>query len=127
MTAITSSELPAVSRRVLHFQLLTIAWMTIEAVISLGATWSSHSPALFAFDGDSMIELLSAAVVFWRFRFELSELRAARMLLATRVSSAGHCGQRVRDFSCVVEGRSTSQSIFCNKSKFPSTAILAAA
>ena len=53
--------------------------MTIEAVISLGAAWSSHSPALFAFGGDSMIELLSAAVVFWRFRFELSELRAARI------------------------------------------------
>ncbi len=53
--------------------------MTIEAVISLGAAWSSYSPALFAFGGDSMIELLSAAVVFWRFRFELSELRAARI------------------------------------------------
>ena len=55
MTAITSSELPAVSRRVLHFQLLTIAWMTIEVVISLRTAWSSHSPALFAFGGDGMI------------------------------------------------------------------------
>jgi len=41
--------------------------------------WSSHSPALIAFGGDSLIELLSAAVVFWRFRFELNEARAARI------------------------------------------------
>ena len=89
MTAITSSELPAVSRRVLHFQLLTIAWMTIEVVISLRAAWSSHSPALFAFGGDSMIPLLSAAVAFWRFRFELSEPRAARIAGVLLFAPAG--------------------------------------
>ena len=69
MTAATSSELPDVSRRVLQLQVLTIVWMTVEAVVSLGTAWSSHSPALFGFGGDSLIELLSAAVVFWRFRF----------------------------------------------------------
>src|SRR6202165_2988342 len=79
MTAATSSELPDVSRRVLQLQVLTIVWMTVEAVVSLGTAWSSHSPALFAFGGDSLIELLSAAVVFWRFRFELNEARAARI------------------------------------------------
>jgi divalent metal cation (Fe/Co/Zn/Cd) transporter len=79
MTAATSSELPDVSRRVLQFQVLTIVWMTVEAVVSLGTAWSSHSPALFAFGGDSLIELLSAAVVFWRFRFTLNEARAARI------------------------------------------------
>jgi divalent metal cation (Fe/Co/Zn/Cd) transporter len=79
MTAVTSSKLPDVSRRVLKLQVLTIVWMTVEAVISLGTAWSSHSPALFAFGGDSLIELLSAAVVFWRFRFELNEARAARI------------------------------------------------
>lgn len=79
MTAATSSELPDVSRRVLQLQVLTIVWMTIEAVVSLGTAWSSHSPALLAFGGDSLIELLSAAVVFWRFRFMLNEARAARI------------------------------------------------
>ncbi len=79
MSAATSSELPDVSRRVLQLQVLTIVWMTVEAVVSLGSAWSSHSPALFAFGGDSLIELLSAAVVFWRFRFELNEARAARI------------------------------------------------
>ncbi len=79
MTAATSSELPDVSRRVLHLQVLTIVWMTVEAAVSLGTAWSSHSPALLAFGGDSLIELLSAAVVFWRFRFEFNEARAARI------------------------------------------------
>jgi len=79
MTAATSSELPDISRRVLRLQVLTIAWMTVEAVVSLAAAWNSHSPALFAFGGDSLVELLSAAVVFWRFRFELNETRAARI------------------------------------------------
>ncbi len=63
MTAATSSELPDVSRRVLQLQILTIGWMTVEAVVSLG----------------TLIELLSAAVVFWRFRFTLGEARAARI------------------------------------------------
>src|SRR5712664_4069592 len=79
MTTAASSELSDISRRVLRLQVLTIAWMTVEAVVSLAAAWNSHSPALFAFGGDSLIELLSAAVVFWRFRFELNEARAARI------------------------------------------------
>ncbi len=79
MNAATSSELSDISRRILHLQVLTIVWMTVEAVVSLGTAWSSHSPALFAFGGDSLIELLSAAVVLWRFRFTLNEARAARI------------------------------------------------
>src|SRR5579863_4600175 len=49
MSAAISSELPDVSRRVLHLQVLTIVWMSIEAVVSLGTAWRSHSPALFGF------------------------------------------------------------------------------
>jgi divalent metal cation (Fe/Co/Zn/Cd) transporter len=79
MTTVASSELSDVSRRILRLQVLTIVWMTVEAVVSLAAAWNSHSPALFAFGGDSLVELLSAVVVFWRFRFELNEARAARI------------------------------------------------
>jgi divalent metal cation (Fe/Co/Zn/Cd) transporter len=89
MTADTSSGLTAISRRVLRLQVLTIAWMTVEAVVSLGAAWNSHSPALFAFGGDSLIELLSATVVFLRFRFELNEARAARIAGALLFILAG--------------------------------------
>jgi divalent metal cation (Fe/Co/Zn/Cd) transporter len=79
MTTTKSSELSDVSRRVVDLQVLTIVWMTVEAVISLRTALISHSPALFAFGGDSFVELLSAAVVLWRFRYGLNEVRAARI------------------------------------------------
>jgi divalent metal cation (Fe/Co/Zn/Cd) transporter len=79
MTIATSSPFSDVSRRVLQFQVITLMWMSVEAIVSLVTAWTSHSPALLAFGGDSLTELLSAAVVFWRFRFTLGETRAARI------------------------------------------------
>jgi len=79
MTTATTSPLSDVSRKALQLQVITLIWMSVEAVVSLGTAWTSHSPALLAFGGDSLIELLSAAVVFWRFRFTLGEARAARI------------------------------------------------
>ena len=55
-------------QRIRQIQAITIAWMTVETCVSLSAAWVAHSPALIAFGGDSAIELLSAAVVLWRFR-----------------------------------------------------------
>lgn len=57
--------------------------MTVEAIFALCAAWRAHSPALLAFGGDSAIELLSAVVVYWRFRSKwsgkLTEQLAARI------------------------------------------------
>jgi divalent metal cation (Fe/Co/Zn/Cd) transporter len=57
--------------------------MTIEAAVSLGAAWAARSPALLGFGGDSAVELLSAAVVLWRFRSpsrgDHAEQRAAKI------------------------------------------------
>jgi divalent metal cation (Fe/Co/Zn/Cd) transporter len=57
--------------------------MTIEAAVSLGAAWTARSLALLAFGGDSAVELLSAAVVLWRFysqsRGDHAERQAARI------------------------------------------------
>jgi divalent metal cation (Fe/Co/Zn/Cd) transporter len=78
-----------VSRRVLRLQAFTIFWMTLEAAISLGSAWHAHSPALFAFGGDSLVELLSAAVVLWHFRFAFNEARAARIAGALLFALAG--------------------------------------
>jgi divalent metal cation (Fe/Co/Zn/Cd) transporter len=70
-------------RRIQRIQAITIGWMSIEAGVSLWAAWRARSPALLAFGGDSAIELLSATVVLWRFRRQLSdepaEGRAARI------------------------------------------------
>ena len=74
---------PSLHRRILQLQRFTIAWMVVEAAVSLLAAWSARSPALLGFGGDSAIELLSATVVFWRFRSnsspELAERHAARI------------------------------------------------
>jgi len=62
--------------------MVTILWMTVEAFVSLFAAWMASSPVLLAFGGDSMIELLSAVVVLWRFRApaqERSEKQVARI------------------------------------------------
>jgi len=63
--------------------MITIAWMSVEAVVSLFAAWRARSPALLAFGGDSAIELASAIVVLWRFHGnatqEYAERRAAKI------------------------------------------------
>jgi len=73
-----------VRRRVLRIESLTIAWMTVEAVVSLGAAWRAHSPSLLAFGGDSAVELLSAGVIFWRFRSTSAGAQTER--LAARIT-----------------------------------------
>ena len=78
-----------ISRRVVRLQIITVVWMSVEAAVSLGTAWHAHSPALFGFGGDSLIELLSAAVVFCRFRFDFNEALAARIAGALLFALAG--------------------------------------
>jgi divalent metal cation (Fe/Co/Zn/Cd) transporter len=70
-------------RRIQRVQIVTIAWMSVEAAVSLFAAWRASSPSLLAFGGDSAIELFSAVVVLRRFRataaHEDAERRAARV------------------------------------------------
>jgi divalent metal cation (Fe/Co/Zn/Cd) transporter len=74
---------PDAVRRIQRVQTVTIAWMSVEAAVSLFAAWRARSPALLAFGGDSAIELFSAVVVLWRFRKGAehgdAERRAARI------------------------------------------------
>jgi divalent metal cation (Fe/Co/Zn/Cd) transporter len=73
---ITISPLPGI-RRVL---LITIAWMCVEVAVSAVSAVRAHSIALFAFGGDSAVELFSAGVVLLRFSgTALSERRASRI------------------------------------------------
>lgn len=60
-------------RRIQQIQATTIAWMSVEAAVSLWAAWRAKSPTLLAFGGDSGIELFSAVIVLWRFRSHLSD------------------------------------------------------
>jgi divalent metal cation (Fe/Co/Zn/Cd) transporter len=68
MTSALQIPSPDVIRRIQRLQSVTIAWMSVEVVVSLFAAWRARSPALLAFGGDSAIELVSAVVVLWRFR-----------------------------------------------------------
>jgi divalent metal cation (Fe/Co/Zn/Cd) transporter len=49
----------------------TVAWMTIESVVAIGAGISARSVSLTAFGIDSFIELASAGVLIWRLSVEL--------------------------------------------------------
>ena len=84
MASILQTPTQDTIRRIQRIQAITIIWMSVEAAVSLSAAWIARSPALLAFGGDSSIELLSAAVVLWRFRAhavqENAERRAASAL-----------------------------------------------
>src|SRR5713226_3737166 len=75
---------PNLLRRVIRLQVLTIAWMTVEAIVALAAAWTARSPDLLGFGGDSAIELFSAIIVLWRFRSKSDSADAEK--LAARVA-----------------------------------------
>ena len=82
-TAATSSTQDLL-RRAARLQVLTIVWMSLEALAALAAAWVAQSPALLGFGGDSAIELFSAIVVLWRFRTHRDAAQAEK--LAARVA-----------------------------------------
>jgi divalent metal cation (Fe/Co/Zn/Cd) transporter len=77
----TATTLPAAERAPLiaqafRLEWFTVAWMTIEAVVSIGAGVAAHSISLMAFGIDSLIELASAGVLIWRLLIELKHGRS---------------------------------------------------
>jgi divalent metal cation (Fe/Co/Zn/Cd) transporter len=84
MTDVIVPLQPDVKRRILRIQAFTLIWMCVEAAVSLGAAWRAHSPALLAFGGDSALELVSALVVYWRFRFYSTAMNAEKF--ASRIA-----------------------------------------
>jgi divalent metal cation (Fe/Co/Zn/Cd) transporter len=85
MASVLQIASPDAIRRIQRVQSVTIAWMSVEAAVSLFAAWQARSPALLAFGGDSAIELFSALVVLWRFR---TTAHANAERLAARVAGA---------------------------------------
>ena len=84
MSVTTTLPAPDALRRVQRLQVLTIVWMTAEALVALAAAWTASSPALLGFGGDSAIELFSAIVVLWRFRWAAKSARNEK--LAARIT-----------------------------------------
>jgi divalent metal cation (Fe/Co/Zn/Cd) transporter len=83
VSALPETLSPETRHRIIVIQTLTLLWMSVEVVVSLGAAWMAHSTALLGFGGDSAVELLSGAVVLWRFyspsRGDHAEQQAARI------------------------------------------------
>jgi len=53
-----------------RIEVITIIWMVIEMAISIGAGIAARSVLLTAFGLDSMIELVSGAILLWRLSVE---------------------------------------------------------
>src|ERR1700737_81708 len=53
-------------RRALMLEYLTVAWMSVEAVVAIGSGIVARSVSLTAFGLDSLVELASAGALIWR-------------------------------------------------------------
>jgi divalent metal cation (Fe/Co/Zn/Cd) transporter len=81
----------ALIRRAFRLEYITLAWMTVEAVVAIGSGVAAGSLALTAFGIDSLIELVSAAVLVWRLNVELRHGQAfaeAAERTASRIGGA---------------------------------------
>lgn len=56
-----------------RLELLTVAWMLVEAALALAAGIAAQSVLLTAFGADSLIELLSGITLLWRLRTEAAD------------------------------------------------------
>jgi len=52
----------------LRLETISIVWMVVEAAVSVGAGIAAGSLLLVAFGVDSVIEMISAILLFWRLR-----------------------------------------------------------
>jgi divalent metal cation (Fe/Co/Zn/Cd) transporter len=54
----------------IRLEIFTVAYMVLEASLSIGAAIFAHSVLLAAFGIDSLIELISGAILLWRLQVE---------------------------------------------------------
>ena len=104
-----SDRIPLI-REAFRLEWLKIGWMTVEAVVAIGAGITAGSLVLVAFGLDSVIELASAGVLMWRLSVELrhgkkfseqAERIASRigggllflLALTSRQRPSGNCGK----------------------------------
>jgi cation diffusion facilitator family transporter len=61
---------PALLRRGLRLEYLTVGWNVLEGLVAIAAGLASGSVALIAFGIDSFVETVSGLVLIWRLRAE---------------------------------------------------------
>jgi divalent metal cation (Fe/Co/Zn/Cd) transporter len=89
-----SSERNADLNTALLLTYITLAWMTVEGTASLLLGWVSKSLLLEAFGIDSVVELLSGAILLWRLRVEIRGKSSAE-----RVESVERIAARLVGYS----------------------------
>lgn len=100
-------SLPAVGRdrlqrRGFRLEYATMTWMVAEATVAITAGLVAASIALVGFGLDSVLELLSAAIVIWQLRGEIAgrerETRAVRLIGVTFFALAAYlAAEAIRD------------------------------
>jgi len=83
---VQSVHRPSLVRTAFRLELVTLAWMAIEAIVAIGAGIVAGSLMVTAFGIDSLIELGSAVVLIWRLRVELRDGRAFPEAIEHRAS-----------------------------------------
>lgn len=84
-------------RRALSLEYFTIAWCLAEVIVAFAAGVKAGSVALVAFGLDSLIEVVAAVTVLWRFKkrsldAHRSEARATKIVGATFFGLAAFVG-----------------------------------
>ena len=70
-TALPNATRAPLIAQAFRLEWFTVAWMTIECAVAIGAGIIAHSISLTAFGIDSLIELASAGLLIWRLSVEL--------------------------------------------------------
>jgi divalent metal cation (Fe/Co/Zn/Cd) transporter len=85
------AERPKALILAIRLEVVTVAWMAVEAVLAIGAGIVARSVVLTAFGFDSVVELLSGVVLLWRLSVEARGAAAGRVdrfeSRATRISA----------------------------------------
>ena len=86
-------------RRALSLEYFTVAWCAMEVIVALAAGVKAGSVALVAFGLDSVIEVIAAVSVLWRFKqstleAQRAEDRSTRVVGATFFGLAAFVGYK---------------------------------
>jgi divalent metal cation (Fe/Co/Zn/Cd) transporter len=79
----------ALVKSAVRLQWFTIIWMVLEGALAVSSGLAARSLALIAFGADSIIELISAAVLLWRLKVEVDrgqELSESAERIARRIA-----------------------------------------
>jgi divalent metal cation (Fe/Co/Zn/Cd) transporter len=100
MSTVPSDHRPALIRRALRLEWMTVGWNVVEGIVAISAALAAGSVALLGFGVDSFVESTSGSVLIWRLhaerrardehRIEVVERQAERLVAATLFILAGY-------------------------------------